>query len=52
MATNKEVQQAVLDAMVANLNDSPQNSTHVLKLAEAWAWLSVPHQPHGGGTDT
>jgi len=49
MATHDEVAQALLDrieALVGNPNSSP---SVILKLAESWAWLNSPSQPHGGG---
>lgn len=46
MATRPEFEQAILDRM-AELAVTA-SSTTALKLAEAYAWLVNPNQPHGG----
>jgi hypothetical protein len=48
------VQQRLLEKIYEELDKSPVNTvggTHaasVLRLAEAWAWVTFPNQPHGG----
>lgn len=55
MATVQEAQEAILDAIVAHATYAIKNvGNHgrgqpVKDLAEAWAWLERPAQPHGGG---
>jgi hypothetical protein len=41
---NLEAQQVVLKALIETTYPSSR-----LELAEAWAWLDNPNQPHGGG---
>ena len=39
----------VLLAKIQALADEPaENAVAILRLAEAWAWLISPSQPHGG----
>jgi hypothetical protein len=56
MANQSEVEDALLDlikvtaeklAAETKVSASPDGA---LKLAEAYAWLQHPNQPHGGGT--
>ena len=55
MAKNdKEVQAELLDAIsvaIAGLSGLNPNGRvpGLLNLAEAWAWVVAPDQPHGGG---
>jgi hypothetical protein len=42
-------QDAILDKISALIAEGG-SSLAVLYLAEAWAWLSVPNQSHGGGS--
>jgi glycyl-tRNA synthetase alpha subunit len=59
MATEEELQQAwintrlavlqAIDAQVGNGKASPDNASQALDLAEAYAWLTRPDQPHGKG---
>lgn len=55
MATQDEVEQALLDAIKANAESSAKAGSATVTeatgnaaraLAEAWAWLTVPNQPH------
>ena len=46
MATDsKEAQQVILDRILKEIGDLPAQV--ILDLAEAWAWLVAPAQPHG-----
>jgi hypothetical protein len=53
MYTDRETMQAVEEAIVARITEhAPQASpTQLLKLAEAYAWIYNPNQPHGGATE-
>jgi hypothetical protein len=44
----EEAQEAILNKIVSFASGSG-TPTGLLQLAEAWAWLAVPGQPHGGG---
>jgi hypothetical protein len=46
---DKSKRQQAQDAILDEINKNPGNSLVVLRLAEAWAWLREPSQPHGGG---
>jgi len=53
--SDKEVQAELLDAIsvaIASLSGlNPHGRVRaLLDLAEAWAWVVAPEQPHGGGT--
>jgi hypothetical protein len=48
MATKDEVRETLLD----QINDTAKETNHptmLLKLAEAYAWVVVPNNSHGGG---
>lgn len=46
-----EAQEAILDQLKARIGSSTANGgREVLNLAEAYAWLAAPSQPHGGGS--
>ena len=55
MASSPEVQDLILDEITRVLRDLPTGSAgqvlsranSVLKLAEAYAWVARPDQPHG-----
>ena len=47
----EQAQDAILEAIPALLAERGP-SLGVLNLAEAWAWLSVPNQSHGGSSGT
>lgn len=47
MATQDELLNAVSDRLIQSLEQGATSDT-ILKLAEAWAWISAPAQPHGG----
>jgi hypothetical protein len=38
----------ILLAQIATHAKRAPNATTLLRLAEAWAWLQDPSQPHGG----
>ncbi len=40
-----EARAAILDTIIKN---AAGNATYVLELAEAYAWISYPNNPHGG----
>jgi hypothetical protein len=47
MASKDEAQQAIYDAIKeASIGESDASSLR--DLAEAWAWVTNPSQPHGG----
>lgn len=52
MATRDEVEQALLDAIAEAVPTvtSESRARRVLDLAEAWAWINQPSQPHGGSS--
>lgn len=59
MATEEELQQAwintrlavlqAIDAQVGSGKVTTDNASQALDLAEAYAWLTRPDQPHGKG---
>ena len=59
MATEEELQQAwintrlavlqAIDTQVGNSKLTADNASQALDLAEAYAWLTRPDQPHGKG---
>lgn len=59
MATEEELQQAwintrlavlqAIDAQVSSGKVTVDNASQALDLAEAYAWLTRPDQPHGKG---
>lgn len=44
-----DVAEKLLEKIEALANSPGVNSAAIRRLAEAWAWLMVPGQPHGGG---
>lgn len=50
MATRQETESQILDQMAKLVPDADNTATTlmILQLAEAWAWLHNPSQPHGG----
>lgn len=46
MATQNELLEAVSDRLLQHLSQG-STSDSILKLAEAWAWIHSPDQPHG-----
>lgn len=48
--TPEETRAILLDQIAAHARRAP-NATTLLRLAEAWAWLQDPSQPHGGRGD-
>jgi len=53
VATRDETAQALLDSIhaLAGGNVSESMSRVIGHLAEAYAWLMSPDQPHGGGVE-
>ncbi len=47
MATDDELLAAIGDRMIDQITQGATSDT-ILKLAEAWAWVHSPGQPHGG----
>jgi len=47
MASDDDVRQALLDAIAKKLQ-AGQTPSGILALAEAYAWVVVPNQGHGG----
>jgi hypothetical protein len=47
MATDDELAAAISDRLIQLIKEGATSDT-VLKLAEAWAWVRSPGQPHGG----
>lgn len=47
-ATEEEARDALIAAIAAQAAVAP-NATTLLRLAEAYAWVVEPAQPHGGG---
>ena len=47
MATFEETAQALLDA-IYGMAVGNGSSLRILRLAEAYAWVTSPSQPHGG----
>jgi hypothetical protein len=46
MATQDQVQAALLDKILEH-SEKAATSEVLLKLAEAFAWVTAPNQPHG-----
>jgi hypothetical protein len=46
MASRESVHQALLHRIEYQLSQ-PCDTADVLRLAEAWAWIISPNQPHG-----
>ena len=49
---NQELREQAKEALlekIAELTKGGMNPALLLHLAEAWAWLEDPSQPHGGG---
>jgi hypothetical protein len=51
MATKEETREALYDR-IAELAPKVSTPKGVNELAEAFAWLTSPAQPHGGSTQT
>lgn len=54
MATREQAQESLLDAIVMyskGTSAGPNSGRTVRNLAEAWAWLQSPDQPHGGSVE-
>ena len=49
MATQMELLEAISDRMMEHITQG-STSDSILKLAEAWAWIHSPDQPHGAVT--
>lgn len=47
MAEQQELLAAIGDRLLEQLEQRATSET-ILKLAEAWAWVAAPEQPHGG----
>jgi hypothetical protein len=47
VATDDELAEAISDRLLQLIKEGATSDT-VLKLAEAWAWVRSPGQPHGG----
>lgn len=47
MAEQEELLRAIGDRLLEQLKLGATSDT-ILKLAEAWAWINSPAQPHGG----
>jgi len=47
MATQDELLTALSDRLLQSIEQAATSDT-ILKLAEAWAWVHSPDQPHGG----
>lgn len=47
MATREQILTAIADRLLDQLAQGATSDT-VLKLAEAYAWVDRPDQPHGG----
>ncbi len=47
MASQDELLRAISDRITQSIEQGATSDT-ILKLAEAWAWISAPGQPHGG----
>lgn len=48
MATSDEVREALLDK-IEKLTKTATAPSRIVELAEAFAWVQSPNQPHGGG---
>ncbi len=42
------IREAIIEQIVA-MAQTAKNSSTILRLAEAYAWMAHPDQPHGGG---
>ena len=47
MASEEELAAAVGDRLLQLIKEGATSDT-ILKLAESWAWIRQPGQPHGG----
>lgn len=47
MATMDDARNAIIDSIYAAAEEN-ERAEDLLQLAEAWAWLRFPNQPHGG----
>ena len=47
MASQDELLSAISDRITQSIEQGSTSDT-ILKLAEAWAWIYAPGQPHGG----
>jgi hypothetical protein len=47
MVTQDELAAAIGDRLLQLMKEGATSDT-VLKLSEAWAWITSPGQPHGG----
>jgi hypothetical protein len=47
VASQDELLSAISDRIATSLEQGATSDT-ILKLAEAWAWIQAPGQPHGG----
>jgi hypothetical protein len=47
MTTDDELAGAIADRLAQLIKEGATSDT-ILKLAEAWAWVRAPGQPHGG----
>jgi hypothetical protein len=47
MASQDEILNAISDRLLQSFEQGATSDT-ILKLAEAWAWIHSPDQPHGG----
>jgi len=54
MAATDAARQAILDKIKSEVEDlqTPDEALMVLRLAEAFAWLTAQSQPHGGSAST
>ncbi|MCU1488809.1 MAG: hypothetical protein JWM85_214 [Acidimicrobiaceae bacterium] len=48
MAERNELLEAIGGRLLEQLGQQGTTSDTILKLAEAWAWIAAPDQPHGG----
>ena len=49
MATHEEVLESLRRRLLEAIESTSVTSDTILTLAEAYAWLIAPEQPHGGG---
>ncbi|HLI14860.1 MAG TPA: hypothetical protein VKV23_02250 [Acidimicrobiales bacterium] len=47
MADQEALLEAISERLIQHLEQGATSDT-ILKLAEAWAWVRAPAQPHGG----
>lgn len=47
MASQETLLEAIAERMLEHIGQGATSDT-ILKLAEAWAWIHSPDQPHGG----